>query len=158
MPSEQINLSDSDDFLEATRRGDARAWEIIFGEYRGYLFTVAQKCLEPCSDDVCFSVVQDSLGKSFERIDQFRGHTRKELRVWLGQIVANEARDRKRARGHESIPLGSDGEELVPGSESTPSAKAARREQAAGVLAAMEKTSSRLSASRRTAGLSKLGL
>jgi RNA polymerase sigma-70 factor (ECF subfamily) len=108
-------------------------------EYRPYFFAVAKKCLEDRPADEWSSVVQDSLVRSFERIDQFRGHTRKELMAWLVQIVANRARDRRQSRNHLSISGGLRVEELLPISESTPSAQAARREESARLLAAVEK-------------------
>ena len=140
MASDPDKLSDSDEILEAARRGDMRAWEQIIRECRPYLLAVAVRALEvdrPTGD--CSSVVQGGLAKALQRIEQFRGHTRAELLGWLARIVSNLAVDRKQGRRLAPIPVGSDGGNLVADSGSTPSEQAARRERAARVLNAIDR-------------------
>jgi RNA polymerase sigma-70 factor (ECF subfamily) len=129
----------SDQFLEAIRRGDARAREMLVHDFRAYLVAVAKNALGGQTSHSCDSVVQEGFRKAFQRIDQFRGLTTAELKGWLARIVANEALDRKRGKNHSPLPTGIEGEEMLPANGSTPSAQAMRRERAALVLRAKEK-------------------
>lgn len=139
MAAQNDGMLDSDAFLDAARRGDAHAWESLVQEYRPYLFAVVARTTGNCQAVENSSIVQDALVRAFERIEQFRGHTRAELLGWLARIASNKAHDQRLVRKHTCMPMGTNGEELLAASNSTPSAAENRRERAARVVEAMEK-------------------
>jgi RNA polymerase sigma factor (sigma-70 family) len=136
MTSHHDNHANSEEFLEAARRGDAHAWEKIMADYRPYLFKVA---LSRCPDSECSIVVQESWETAFAHIKQFSGHTRKELRAWLARIVSNHAVDRQRKKKPVQ-PLNSTPEVAAePIDTSTPSRKVIRDERDHRLLNAIDK-------------------
>jgi RNA polymerase sigma-70 factor (ECF subfamily) len=125
--------------------------KIVVEELRPYLKGVAAAILdERVAGKVDPSdVVQQALLASFAGFDQFRGTTVEDLKAWLVAIVRNEARqagrfwsqDRREVAREQRLPSGSAGGSGsgLEGDSSDPGERAARREQANHVLAALEK-------------------
>jgi RNA polymerase sigma-70 factor (ECF subfamily) len=134
MPQEPF---ESTRLLESARCGDGAAWEKLIGRYRPYLLAVATRTLGSPRPDELSSVVQEGIVKAFEQIHRFRGQAEAELLGWMAAIVANKARDRRRAKPTVPLPQGREEDEaLLAASDSAPSAVVLRRERAVRVLAA----------------------
>lgn len=81
---------------------------------RPHLKLVARKQtqrLPNCKEDES-DIVQQSVVKAYERIDQFKGNTSGQWRAWLVQIVSNQAKDVQRfwsqeRRAHKNEEYGS---------------------------------------------------
>jgi RNA polymerase sigma-70 factor (ECF subfamily) len=85
------------------------------------------------------SVVQDGVTRALERLDQFRGDTARQFLGWVAAVVRSRARERLRRPPAAALPEGSSGQEVIPASGSTPSSNAARLEEAARMMAAVER-------------------
>jgi RNA polymerase sigma-70 factor (ECF subfamily) len=117
--------------------------------YRPYLKRVVARVLgEQLSDKVDASdVVQQGYLEAFRHRSQFRGTSAGEWGAWLMAIVKNEAqnllrywRQEMREVGREeALMAGSSDRRQLAGDFSTPSQSADRREQAARLLAALER-------------------
>jgi RNA polymerase sigma-70 factor (ECF subfamily) len=92
-------------------------------------------------------VVQQCLLAAFEHFEQFRGQGAAEWYAWLVAIARREALDLLRYWSQpgrdkdreQPRPAGSSGAPQLPADASSPSQKAVRREQAARLLAAIER-------------------
>jgi RNA polymerase sigma-70 factor (ECF subfamily) len=125
--------------LEAARAGDQAAFGRLVREYRPYLKAVAVRVLDQQLPSDGSDVVQSGLGLGFERLAQFQGREPATFLGWLATIVRNEAqRALRRVDRLQPLPDGPDGDQLA-GSSSGPDAKAIRREQAARLLAAIQR-------------------
>jgi RNA polymerase sigma-70 factor (ECF subfamily) len=129
-----------DDLLEAARAGSAEAfWQLAQG-YRPYLRSVAARVLGGQLPGDGSDVVGNGLGLAFERLSQFHGPDAVVFLGWLAAIVRNEALRLLRREGRlRPLPEGSRDGERLAGDSSGPEAKASRREQAARLLAAIER-------------------
>jgi RNA polymerase sigma-70 factor (ECF subfamily) len=131
--------------LEKARAGEASALGRLLDLYRNYLRLLARAQigaglrvrLDP-SD-----LVQETLMEAHRDFPRFAGTTERELTAWLRQILVRNladqvkrhragARDWKRQESLEALlqRSGEAAERALAGSLSTPSARAARREQA----------------------------
>jgi RNA polymerase sigma factor (sigma-70 family) len=79
------------DLVIAARQGDLDAFAVLVGRYRVPALRVAYGIAGDEAEDA----VQDAFVKSFRKLDTFR--TDAAFRPWLFTIVANEARNRRRA-------------------------------------------------------------
>jgi RNA polymerase sigma-70 factor (ECF subfamily) len=85
-------------------------------------------------------VVQNGLSQAFARLAQFRDCRARAFLGWLAAIVRNEAlKALKQAGRARPLPAGSGDGDQVPASSSGPDVRASRREQAARLLAAVER-------------------
>jgi RNA polymerase sigma-70 factor (ECF subfamily) len=139
-PSEQL--------LAAARGGDAPAfWQLAEG-YRPYLKTVAARLLgDRLAQKVDASdVVQQGLLAAFEQAGQFQGQKLEQWYGWVVAIVRHEVhslvrywhRERRDVRCEQRLAPGSDGDSPLAAEGSSPSQQAARREQVARLLAAVQ--------------------
>lgn len=139
-----------DVLLEQARAGDREALGGLLEEYREYLRLLARARvgrglrtrLDP-SD-----LVQETLLEAQRDFRQFLGRTDGELAVWLRRILARNLADqvkhhqsqrRDLAREQPLDPLIEQAHEALAAGLSTPSAQAARREQAVVVASALAK-------------------
>jgi RNA polymerase sigma-70 factor (ECF subfamily) len=83
------------DLVARAQRGDVDAYERIVETYQGIAFRVAYLV---CGDAAeAEDAAQEGLVKAFRALPRFRSGA--PLRPWLLQIVANEARNRRRSAG-----------------------------------------------------------
>jgi len=86
------------DLVARAQRGDVDAYERIVETYQGIAFRVAYLV---CGDAAeAEDAAQDGLVKAFRALPRFRPGA--PLRPWLLQIVANEARNRRRSAGRRA--------------------------------------------------------
>lgn len=81
--------------VERARRGDAAAFEELVLAYQTIAFRVAFVIAGDAAD--AEEAAQDAFVKAYRALGRFR--TGEPFRPWLLTIVANEARNRRRARG-----------------------------------------------------------
>jgi RNA polymerase sigma factor (sigma-70 family) len=111
---------DESDLIERARRGDAAAYEEIVQRYQGIAFRVAYLIAGSAAD--AEEAAQDGFVKAYRALGRFRPGA--PFRPWLLQIVANEARNRRRsAVRRESLALRTAAE--AASGEAAPSPEAA---------------------------------
>ena len=86
---------DEAQLVEQARRGDARAYEEIVQAYQGIAFRTAYLITGNAAD--AEDAAQDGFVKAYYALGRFRRGA--PLKPWLLQIVANEARNRRRSAG-----------------------------------------------------------
>jgi RNA polymerase sigma-70 factor (ECF subfamily) len=129
---------EQDRLLQAARAGDAAAFSRLAEEYRAYLKSVAQRILADRLPSDGSDVVQTGLGVAFQHLSELRDQDAAGFLSWLARIVRNEAlRSLRQAGRLKPLPDGSG--EQPAGSSSGPDAKVAHREDAARLLAAIER-------------------
>lgn len=87
-----------DDLVERAKRGDADAYERIVETYQGIAFRVAYVVCGDAAD--AEDAAQEGFVKAYRALGRFRSGA--PLRPWLLQIVANEARNRRRTAGRRA--------------------------------------------------------
>jgi RNA polymerase sigma-70 factor (ECF subfamily) len=128
--------------------GTAALWQEA-ERFRPYLKAIAAHVLSgPFAHKADASdVVQDGLTRAFQRLEQYRGRTAEEWRAWLVTIVTNQARNvraflgrqRRDVRRERALEGEASGGPQPIADGSSPSQRAMRREQAARLLAALER-------------------
>jgi RNA polymerase sigma-70 factor (ECF subfamily) len=86
---------DEEELVERAKRGDLHAWETLVRRYQGIAFRTAYLLSGSASD--AEEAAQDGFVKAYRALGRFRRGA--PLRPWLLRIVANEARNRRRAAG-----------------------------------------------------------
>ena len=86
---------DETELVEQARRGDLAAWETIVRAYQGIAFRTAYLLSGSAAD--AEEAVQDGFVKAYRALGRFRRGA--PLKPWLLRIVANEAKNRRRAAG-----------------------------------------------------------
>jgi RNA polymerase sigma-70 factor, ECF subfamily len=124
-----------EDVMQLVRRGDARAFEVIYERHSGAAFSLAYRMMGTRSG--AEDVTQDaflSMWRSGARYDRARGS----VRTWVLGIVHHRAIDAlRRATVHDRRRAGDEGiEERFEARERT-DAEAARREEAGAVRGAL---------------------
>jgi RNA polymerase sigma-70 factor, ECF subfamily len=124
-----------EDVMQLVRRGDARAFEVIYERHSGAAFSLAYRMMGSRSG--AEDVTQDaflSMWRSGARYDRARGS----VRTWVLGIVHHRAIDAlRRATVHDRRRAGDDGiEERFEARERT-DVEAARREEAGTVRGAL---------------------
>jgi RNA polymerase sigma factor (sigma-70 family) len=123
------------ELVERARRGDERAYREIVNAYQGIAFRTAYLVARNAAD--AEDAAQEAFVKAYRALGRFRRGA--PFRPWLLQIVANEARNRRRSAGRrDALALRAAASE--PSGEAAPSPEAAlleteRREE---LLAALE--------------------
>jgi RNA polymerase sigma-70 factor (ECF subfamily) len=135
MGSDLRSLAD-EDVMQLVRRGDARAFEIIYERHSSAAFSLAYRMMGTRSG--AEDVLQEaflSAWRSGERYDRSRGS----VRTWLLGIVHHRAIDAlRRATVHDRRRSGDEGiEERFEARERT-DVEAARREEASSVRSALD--------------------
>ncbi len=93
-----IDLDTVSILVPRAKEGSAEAREQLLGHVQDYMLLMAKRYADPKLQNKfgTSDVVQQSLAQAIQNFDDFRGTTAAELRAWLGQIVANEARKLRR--------------------------------------------------------------
>ena len=122
--------------VERARRGDSVAFETLVLAYQSLAFRTAFVIAGDASD--AEEAAQDAFVKAHRALGRF--HTGEPFRPWLLTIVANEARNRRRARGRRAaltlraaVESGANGED--------PEAAALASERRERLLSAVERLS-----------------
>jgi RNA polymerase sigma-70 factor, ECF subfamily len=150
--SEPSSFEVTDQVLAEARRGDSRALGIALELNRSYLLLIAGRELGPDLRAKCSpaDLVQETVLKAQRDFADFRGRTEPEFRNWLVGILKHSVLEQRRyfqAQGRDlskevSIDAAGpfDGRDRAFQDDSTsPSGKAARREEAALLLRALER-------------------
>jgi RNA polymerase sigma-70 factor (ECF subfamily) len=122
---------DEAELVERARRGDARAYEEIVQAYQGIAFRTAYLITANAAD--AEDAAQDGFVKAYYALGRFRRGA--PLKPWLLQIVANEARNRRRSAGRrEGLALRFATQEPSGDAAPSPEAKLLDAEQRSGLL------------------------
>ena len=89
---------DEQELVERARRGDAAAYEALVQQHQGIAFRTAYLITGSAAD--AEEAAQDAFLKAWRALGRFRRGA--PLRPWLLQIVANEARNRRRSAGRRA--------------------------------------------------------
>lgn len=127
---------DDAELVERAKRGDTNAYEELVHRHQGIAFRTAYVIARSAPD--AEEAAQDALVKAYRALGRFRSGA--PFRPWLLQIVANEARNRRRAGGRQAglaLRAAAEG----PSGDAAPSPEAAvvRGEVRAELLAAVER-------------------
>jgi RNA polymerase sigma-70 factor (ECF subfamily) len=123
---------DEADLVDRARRGDARAYEEIVHAYQGIAFRTAYLITGNGAD--AEDAAQDGFVKAYYALGRFRRGA--PLKPWLLQIVANEARNRRRSAGRrEGLALRVATREPSGDAAPSPEAELLASEQRSGLLA-----------------------
>jgi RNA polymerase sigma-70 factor (ECF subfamily) len=131
--------------LARARDGSGEALNEVYGRLAGRLLAVIRLRLGPelRSQVESGDVLQATLLKSFERIEQFEGSRGPSLMAWVARIAENEVRDladyhkRQRRDARRNVPLDAAGEPLATNVRSL-SSKVVLDEEALRLEAALE--------------------
>ena len=91
-------LEEENDLVEQAKRGDVRAYEELVRTYQGIAFRTAY--LVAGSADDARDASQEGFVKAYRALGRFRHGA--PFRPWLLQIVANEAKNRRRSAGRRA--------------------------------------------------------
>ena len=123
-----------DGLVERARRGDHAAFEALVFAYQALAFRTALVIAGDAAD--AEEATQDAFVKAHRALGRFRAG--EPFRPWLLTIVANEARNRRRARGRRSaLALRAAADRRPP--DENPEATALARERRERLLAAVER-------------------
>jgi len=128
---------DETELVERAKRGDERAYEVLVERYQAIAFRTAYVVTRSAED--ARDAAQEGFVKAYFALARFRAGA--PFRPWLLQIVANEARNRRRSAGRrEGLALRAAGEESSGDAAPSPEAlvlRAERREALLSELARM---------------------
>ena len=125
---------DEEDLIQRAKRGDTHAYEELVHAYQGIAFRIAYVLSGNAAD--AEEAAQDGFVKAWRALGRFREGA--PFRPWLLQIVANEARNRRRSAGRRAhLALRAATEH--PSGDAAPSPEAAflSTEQREGLMAAV---------------------
>ena len=129
---------DETELVELARRGDLAAWETIVRAYQGIAFRTAYLFCGSAAD--AEEAAQDGFVKAYRALGRFRRGS--PLKPWLLRIVANEARNRRRAAGRrEALALRAAGEARPGDAVPSPEADLLAGESRRRLLEAVERLS-----------------
>jgi RNA polymerase sigma factor (sigma-70 family) len=111
---------DESDLIEKAKRGDSAAYEALVRTHQGIAFRTAYVIAGNASD--AEEAAQDGFVKAHRALGRFRRGA--PFRPWLLQIVANEARNRRRSAGRRANLTLRLADEARPG-DAVPSPEAA---------------------------------
>jgi RNA polymerase sigma-70 factor (ECF subfamily) len=118
--------------VERARRGDLAAFETLVVSYQSLAFRTAFVIAGDAAD--AEEAAQDAFVKAHRALGRFR--TGEPFRPWLLTIVANEARNRRRARGRRAVLALRAADPEAPGED--PEAAALARERRERLVTAVE--------------------
>lgn len=92
-------MLDDHSAVEQARRGDERAWRVLYDRHADLVFRLAVRTIG--DREAALDVVQETYVKAARALDGFRGDA--SFRSWIASIALNEARScvRRRARKRE---------------------------------------------------------
>jgi RNA polymerase sigma-70 factor (ECF subfamily) len=126
---------DEDELVERARRGDPAAFAALARDHQEIAFRTAYVITRNAAD--AEDAAQVGLTKAWRALPRFRRGA--PLRPWLLAIVANEARNRRRAEGRrDGLALRAAHEAPSGGAAPSPEGTVLAREQRAELLAALE--------------------
>jgi RNA polymerase sigma-70 factor (ECF subfamily) len=121
--------------VEAARRGDERAYEELVRMYADIAFRTAYIFTSSAHD--AEDAAQDAFVKAWRALGRFRPGAA--FRPWLLQIVANEARNRRRSAGRRArLAVRAAGETTSGDAAPSPEASVLADERRTSLLAAVE--------------------
>jgi RNA polymerase sigma factor (sigma-70 family) len=124
-----------DELVERARGGDGAAFAALVRDHQEIAFRTAYLITRNAAD--AEDAAQVGLTKAWRALPRFRRGAA--LRPWLLAIVANEARNRRRAEGRrEGLALRAANELSSGGAAPSPEGRALAQEQRAELLAALE--------------------
>jgi RNA polymerase sigma factor (sigma-70 family) len=127
---------DDEGLVERARQGDVRAYEELVQTYQGIAFRTAYLIAGNASD--AEDAAQEGFVKAYRALGRFRRGA--PFRPWLLQIVANEARNRRRSAARRaSLALRAAAEETSGGAAPSPEASALGSAQRRELLEALER-------------------
>jgi len=137
-PLEAPDQTQDTRLVEQARRGDADAFGLLVRRYQALAFRVAYLIVGEADD--AEDVAQDAFVKAYAALSRFRPEA--PFRPWLLQIVANEARNRRRASGrrvHLALRTAAELRNAASGDAApSPEAAALEDEQRRALLVAMD--------------------
>ncbi len=126
---------DESELIRRAQRGDTHAYEELVHAYQGIAFRTAYVIARNASD--AEDSAQDGFVKAWRALGRFREGA--PFRPWLLQIVANEARNRRRSAGRRAnLALRAATEEPSGGAAPSPEAALLSGEQRGTLLAAVD--------------------
>jgi RNA polymerase sigma-70 factor (ECF subfamily) len=127
-------LADAE-LVEQARSGAVDAYDVLVRRYQELAFRTAYFITGDAAD--AEEVAQDALTKAYYALDRFRAGA--PFRPWLLQIVANEARNRRKSAGRRAkLALRAAGEESAGRVEPSPEGEVLATEQRSALLAAID--------------------
>ena len=127
---------DETELVERARRGDAGAYEELVHRHQAIAFRTAYVIARSAAD--AEEAAQDGFVKAYRALGRFRRGA--PFRPWLLRIVANEARNRRRAAGRRSeLALRAAAAESSGGAAPSPEASLLGGETRGELLAAVER-------------------
>jgi RNA polymerase sigma factor (sigma-70 family) len=122
--------------VERARRGDVAAYEELVHTYQGIAFRTAYLIAGTAAD--AEDAAQEAFVKAYRALGRFRPGA--PFRPWLLQIVANEARNRRRSAGRRSaLALRAAAQESSGDAAPSPEAALVASERRRELLAALER-------------------
>ncbi len=135
MVGRPLDKTEETDLVERAKRGDPRAYELLVQRYQAIAFRTAYLVTRSAED--AEDAAQDGFVKAYYALGRFRRGA--PFRPWLLQIVANEARNRRRSAGRrERLALRVADENVSGGAAPSPEMNAVELERRAALLAAVE--------------------
>ncbi len=124
-----------EELVEAARKGALDAYDVLVRRYQELAFRTAYLITGNAAD--AEEVAQEALTKAYYALDRFR--TGAPFRPWLLQIVANEARNRRKATGRRVLLAVRAAAEELPGqAEPSPEEAVLANERRGALLAALD--------------------
>ena len=125
---------DEADLIGRAQRGDTHAYEELVNAYQGIAFRTAYVIARNAAD--AEEAAQDGFVKAWRALGRFRAGS--PFRPWLLQIVANEARNRRRSAGRRAhLALRAATEEPSGGAAPSPEAAVLDAQTREALLAAV---------------------
>ena len=126
---------DETELVERAKRGDERAYELLVEMHQALAFRTAYVITRSAED--AEDAAQDGFVKAYHALGRFRRGA--PFRPWLLQIVANEARNRRRSAGRrEGLVLRAAGEQSSGDAAPSPEAHLLAADRRERLLAALE--------------------
>jgi len=126
MLTQQRIAVDDAELVAQARDGDADAFGRLVGRYEERILRLCRGMVPEADVQ---DVAQEAFLKAFRKLDSFDG--RSSFYTWIYRISANTAMDwrkKERRRRHAPLPVGSEGEDLLPGNTPAPAKRASRSE------------------------------
>jgi RNA polymerase sigma-70 factor (ECF subfamily) len=115
-PTLETTVSDPDqDAVEAVRRGDGRAFDLLVARHERRVFRLASRLLG--DPDAALDAAQETFVKAWRALPRFEGASR--FSTWLTRIAINQCRNELRRRRTQKHARMASLDEVVPGTETS---------------------------------------